>query len=328
MCGDPLNNDLGITLKHRYNTNGSLKPHITVSFSHEGRTLDFGVDTTRSRRKDENPDAFLITHAHGDHHGKSAMLSPDAYASFHTVDALEIRYDREYQGRCFEVGTPVDIHGVRVETYSTRHAIGSSAFYWENEVGARILVTGDVKDYTGLPECDVLITEANYGDPTDPSCQFEDDLDGLRRVVESPGPVALGAYAFGKAQRAVHLLRINGYHDNIAMEERSLALTRQLLEGAEPLSSLNGAGDLIIVPPWDLKKLSWSLDKYVLTGMPVSHYGKIQISDHLDSSGIIGMVRHCSPEMVIFYHPDGGDRTRIMAETIEQDLGIKAIASK
>ena len=193
----------------RVNSRGGLAPHLFVRFdSHL-----FCVDTSRSPKACVQPDAYLITHAHSDHYGKSAMLSPRALASKETARALEIRYDKEYKGRTFSVGESVLIGDVEVKTYPTGHTIGATAFYWETEVGTRILATGDVKDYSHLPRCDFLITEANYGDPWDPSCIFEDDLGGFFEALQSGA--SFGAYAFGKAQRAVALMRAMGYDGEI-----------------------------------------------------------------------------------------------------------------
>ncbi|WP_321429709.1 hypothetical protein [uncultured Methanolobus sp.] len=89
-------------------------------------------------------------------------------------------------------------------------------------MGTRILVTGDVKDASMLPESDLLITEANYGDPGDTTCFFDDDLEGFENAFRDNPSIAFGAYAFGKAQRAVELLRGFGYGGVIEMDEKSL----------------------------------------------------------------------------------------------------------
>ena len=104
------------------------------------------------------------------------MISSNSVCSEKTAIALEIRHDRRYAGSIFRLGDEIDLGRVRVKTFPTEHTAGATAFCWENDVGSRILVTGDIKDASDLPPCDVLITEANYGDPEDPSCHFEDGL--------------------------------------------------------------------------------------------------------------------------------------------------------
>ncbi|WP_340820870.1 MBL fold metallo-hydrolase [Methanolobus sp. WCC4] len=290
------------------NSRGSFKPHLSIKFrSVEGDLVTFSVDTSRTPAKYKQPDAYLITHAHSDHHGKSAMLSERAVCSEKTALALEIRHQRTYAGRTFKVGETIDIKGVKVKTFPNFHTVGSVAFMWENETGVRILVTGDVKDASMLPECDVLITEANYGDPGDTSCYFEDDISGFECAFRDDPSIAFGAYAFGKAQRAVELLRELGYDGVIEMDEQSLSLTRTLLDDAGELDYIgNSCSDCIsIVPPWDLGKLPSHISKYVMTGRSDYRYPAIQISDHLDARGLVDMVKDIDPEFTVVYHPNG-----------------------
>lgn len=301
--------DLGVEPLRRVNSRGGLAPHLFVRFdSHL-----FCVDTSRSPKACVQPDAYLITHAHSDHYGKSAMLSPRALASKETARALEIRYDKEYKGRTFSVGESVLIGDVEVKTYPTGHTIGATAFYWETEVGTRILATGDVKDYSHLPRCDFLITEANYGDPWDPSCIFEDDLGGFFEALQSGA--SFGAYAFGKAQRAVALMRAMGYDGEIGMDSQSLSLTRALMPDAGPLTKANGSGTNVVTP-WNLHQLP-GRNKYFLTGRRDTSYPTIRLSDHLDFRGLMKMFEHISPKEILVYHPEG-ERANLLAHHLQQ----------
>lgn len=300
--------DLGVMVFRVKNSRGSFKPHLSVKFkSVEGDLVTFSIDTTRTPAKYQQPDAYLITHAHSDHNGKSAMLSERAVCSDKTALALEIRHQRKYAGRMFKVGETIDIKGVKVQTFHNFHTVGSTSFMWENELGTKILVTGDVKDASMLPKCDLLITEANYGDPEDTSCYFEDDITGFEDAFKANPSIAFGAYAFGKAQRAVGLLRELGYDGTIEMDDQSLSLTRTLLEDAGELACLGeSCGDCIsVVPPWDLGKLPSHISKYVMTGRSDYRYPAIQISDHLDARGLVEMVKDVDPEFTVVYHPNG-----------------------
>lgn len=240
--------DMGVVIFRRQNESGGVKPHLCIRFkSEDGRLLTFAIDTTRFLSAAAQPDAYLITHAHSDHYGKSAMLSKNSRCSLETAKALEIRYDKTYKGCTFKTGETTDICGVPVRTFDVCHAPGSAAFYWVNDVGTRILVTGDVKDASALPECDILITEASYGDPADLSCYFRDDIAGLHHAVLShigERPIAFGAYEFGKSQKAVSLIRAMGYNGPIAMTEKTILLTAGFLENAGdlvPLDSFSGS---------------------------------------------------------------------------------------
>lgn len=321
--------DLGVLAVRQKNVRGTFKPHLAVKFrSTDGNPRVFSIDSTRVPKKYQQPDAYLITHAHSDHHGKSAMLSDRAVCSDKTALALRIRHDRKYIGSTVGVGAneSIDINGVTVTTYSTGHTVGSTAFYWENEVGTRILVTGDVKDASQLPKCDVLITEANYGDHANSTCHFEDDITGFNNAMEMNGSVAFGAYAFGKAQRAVELIREFGYNGAIEMESKSLALTQNLLENCGELVGLGESGGegMCIVPPWDLGKLPRDIAKYVLTGRDDYYYPAINISDHLDATGLVKMVEGIDPKVAIIYHPNG-DRPAKFAQHLNS-IGIESIS--
>jgi putative mRNA 3-end processing factor len=319
--------DLGVLALRQRNSRGSFKPHVSIRFRDSAGDLRmFSVDTTRTLGKHLQPDAYLITHAHSDHHGKSAMLSPNAVCSEKTAMALEIRHDRKYAGSTFKLGNEIDIQGIKVKTFFTEHTVGATAFYWENEVGTKILVTGDVKNAEKLPSCDVLITEANYGDPADPACFFADDLEGMKCALFENGPVAFGAYEFGKAQRAVELIRGFGYDGTIRMEARTRALTRCMLEDTGKLEGLSprGEDDVFVVAPWELDKLPSNMKKYVLSCRSDYPYPIIKISDHLDACGLENMVRKLSPEVTLVYHP-GGHRPSKFSKHLNS-IGIDAIS--
>ncbi len=311
--------DLGI-LPIRHRTGRGFKPHVSLTFNCEKR-LTFAIDTTNSH---PSPDAYLITHAHSDHHGKSAMLSEKAVCSEETARALEILYGKKYAGRTFKIGETIDICGVDVKTFPTHHTIGSTAFYWQNDVGTGILVTGDVKDAKDMPECDCLVTEANYGDPGDPKCHFQDDIGAFREAVEAYDDIAFGAYAFGKAQRAVKLLRESGFRGEIGMDPVSLALTRGLMQDTGPLVDLDSNCGIRIATPAEIPWLD-SARKFILTGRHDYKIPTINISDHMDVNGLIGMTRKCAPEAVIVYHPGGHRPLKLSAYLNKMGMYARAL---
>ena len=102
--------DLGV-LPIRHRTGKGWKPHVCLNFKAQEK-LSFAVDTTNSRSV--QPDAYLITHAHSDHHGKSAMLSEKAVCSEETAQALEILYGKKYAGKTFRLGDKISINGVEI----------------------------------------------------------------------------------------------------------------------------------------------------------------------------------------------------------------------
>lgn len=314
--------DLGI-LPIRHRTEKGFKPHVSLVFN-AGKRLTFAIDTTNSSGR--NPDAYLITHAHSDHHGKSAMLSKNAVCSEETARALEILYGKKFAGRTFKLGESIEICGVEVKTYPTHHTIGAAAFFWKNEVGTRILVTGDVKDDRDLPGCDCLVTEANYGDPSDPKCHFSDDITSFIEAVEGSESVrtAFGAYSFGKAQRAVKLMRESGYSGTIGMDAVSRSLTEGLMKDAGRISDIDGDCSLCITTPAQIPSLP-SSKKFILTGRQDIKFPTIHISDHMDVNGIIGMVKRLAPSAVITYHPAGHRPVRLAAYLNRNEVYARAL---
>jgi putative mRNA 3-end processing factor len=302
--------DMGFLPIRKKTSNGSYKPHFSLSFMSGGKRMTFGVDTARNGRIKDEGQYFLITHAHSDHYGSSAMLSERALASKMTARALELRHDKYFKGITFEVGETIDVEGVKVRTYDTHHSIGSTAFYWENDLGVRILVTGDVKNIKGLPKCDILVTEATYGHPEDPGCIFQDDLEAFERALDHKS-VGFGAYSFGKAQRAVSLIRSMGLDCPIEMDKSSLWLTKHLLgEDAGEIGDLGKFDSRIcITSPWSLNRLPYNMKKFVLTGQKYYEHQTICISDHLDFNGLRDMVYELDPGFTLVYHPEEGNST-------------------
>ena len=188
--------DMGFLPVRRKSKGGKYKPNLSIAFKANGKLMTFGIDTTRMGRGQDEDQYFMITHAHTDHYGKSAMLSPKVIASING-HRLELRHDQRHQGIRFKLGDTIDIEGVEVKTYPTHHSIGATAFSWVNDQGTRILVTGDIKDYKDLPKCDVLVTEATYGNPQDLGCIFEDDIDAFRAAL-GHDKVSFGAYSSGR----------------------------------------------------------------------------------------------------------------------------------
>jgi putative mRNA 3-end processing factor len=150
--------------------------------------------------------------------------------------------------------------------------------------------------------------EATYGDPGDPSCVFEDDLAAFEAAL-GESRVGFGAYSFGKAQRAVSMIRELGDERPIEMDRSSLMLTRHLLgEEAGEIGRLGEFdGGLCITSPWSLDRLPFGMKKYVLTGQHYYDHPCICISDHIDFNGLKEMVERVDPKLVIVYHPEMGN---------------------
>src|SRR5580693_6498057 len=160
----------------------------------------------------------VITHGHGDHAraGHGAVL-----ATRETLAIMASRYGADFAGATEEAryGRPVTRSGVEVTLVPAGHILGSAQVVL-NWKGLTIVVSGDYKrrrDPTCAPfepvACDVFVSEATFALPVFRHPPDTDEIAKLLKSVEQFPERAhlVGAYALGKAQRIIMLLREAGY---------------------------------------------------------------------------------------------------------------------
>jgi len=173
---------------------------------------DFYIDPVRPVPR------ALITHGHSDHAraGHGSVL-----ATRQTLDIMGLRYGEDFAGSTQEavLGETVHINGVAVTFHPAGHVLGSAQICVEHD-GMRIVASGDYKrqpDATCLPfepiRCDVFITEATFGLPV---FRHPADTHEIAKLIKSTEQFPerahlVGAYALGKAQRVIRLIRDSGY---------------------------------------------------------------------------------------------------------------------
>ena len=220
---------------------------------------DFFIDPVRPVAR------ALVTHAHADHAraGHGAVM-----ATRQTLDIMALRYGPEFtQSRQVAEGA-VQIGAVRVRFHPAGHVLGSAQICVEGP-GGRVVVTGD---YTRTPNaacapwepvpCDILVTEATFALPVfrhpDPEAEIAKLLASVRAFPERAHLV--GAYALGKAQRVIMLLRAAGYEAPIYIHGALAKLCDyHLAEGIalgdlRPATVARGrkgdfAGAIVLAPP-------------------------------------------------------------------------------
>lgn len=228
---------------------------------------DFHVDPVRPVAR------ALVTHAHSDHaragHGH-VMATPE------TLAIMAVRYGEDFAAttQAARLGAPTRIGEVTVTFHPAGHVLGSAQIAIEGRA-CRIVISGDYKrqhDPTCTPfeivPCDVFVTEATFGLPV---FRHPDARAEAGKLVESLGlfpdrPHLLGAYALGKAQRMIALLREAGYDRPIHLHG-ALERLCQFYEarGIElgPLEPVRGmkpkdlAGEIVLCPPGSMADL-WS----------------------------------------------------------------------
>lgn len=218
-------------------------------------------------------DRALITHGHSDHAraGHGAVL-----ATPETLAIMAVRYGESFAGstQAAALGRPIALGDIEVTFHPAGHVLGSAQIAIRAK-SCRIVVSGDYKrqlDPTCTPfeivTCDVFVTEATFGLPV---FRHPDARAEMAKLLESIAlfpdrPHLVGAYALGKAQRVMALLREAGYDEPIHLHGALERLTHFYeSRGIElgPLEPVRGlkpkdlAGRIVLCPPGSLADL-WS----------------------------------------------------------------------
>lgn len=208
----------------------------------------------------------LITHGHADHAraGHEAVM-----ATRETLDIMAIRYGEDFTHARQEakLGEDTSLNGVTVRFEPAGHVLGSAQIRVEWQ-GLRITVSGDYKRladptcaaYQPLP-CDIFISEATFGLPVFRHPAPQAEIGKLfRSLAANPDRThMIGAYALGKAQRVIRLIRDHGYDEPIHIHgslqrlcdyyvSRGIDLGRlEPATGDRPKGDF--AGKIVIAPP-------------------------------------------------------------------------------
>ena len=177
---------------------------------------DFYIDPPRP------VDRAVITHGHADHaragHG-SVLATPE------TLAIMGERYGKDFAGRTqgLAYGETTEVNGVSVRFAPAGHVLGSAQAVLSHR-GLTVVASGDYKRrrdptcalFEPVP-CDVFITEATFALPV---FRHPDDKAEIARLLKSvrqfPERAHLvGAYALGKAQRVIKLIRQAGHNEPI-----------------------------------------------------------------------------------------------------------------
>jgi putative mRNA 3-end processing factor len=228
---------------------------------------DFFIDPVRPVAR------AVVTHGHSDHAraGHGVVLATPA-----TLAIMGERYGADFtqDAQPAPYGQPVERDGVEVTLVPAGHVLGSAQAVVAYK-GLRIVVSGDYKrrrDPTcALFEpvaCDVFVSEATFGLPVFRHPEAASEIGQLLASVRQfPDRAHLvGAYALGKAQRIIRLLREAGHDQTIyvhgAMERlnalyeaHGVALGRLAPATGADKAALKGA--IVVAPPSTLQD-RWS----------------------------------------------------------------------
>ena len=220
---------------------------------------DFYIDPVRPVAR------AVITHGHADHAraGHGAVLA--------TPQTLAIMAERYGEGftqtrQAAAYGATVARDDVEVTLVPAGHVLGSAqaVVRWK---GLTMVVSGDYKRrrdptcaaFEPVP-CDVFITEATFGLPV---FRHPDDAGEITRLLRSVAQFPerthmVGAYALGKAQRVIRLLREGGWDKPIYVHGALERLNRLYEDHGVDLGPLlpatvdkkqDFAGAIVVGPP-------------------------------------------------------------------------------
>ncbi len=285
---------------------------------------DFYVDPVRP------VDRAVITHGHSDHaragHG-SVLATPQ------TLAIMAERYGEDFtaQRQAAAYGAATAIGGVDIRLVPAGHVLGSAqaVIDWR---GVRMVVSGDYKrrrDPTCVgfepTPCHVFISEATFGLPV---FTHPPDSEEVGRLVQSLGQFPdrahlVGAYALGKAQRVIRLLREAGWERPIyvhgALERLNRLYEREgvALGPILPATGLKKdalGGEVVIAPPSAIqdrwaRRFADPVTAFASGWMLVKARARqrgvelpLVISDHADWGELIDTFTELTPEEVWITH--------------------------
>jgi putative mRNA 3-end processing factor len=283
---------------------------------------DFTVDPLRPVSR------AVITHGHGDH---ARGGHENVLATRETLDIMTLRFGPGPKTQAAGYGESFTIGDVKVRLEPAGHILGSAQVVMDFE-GSRIVVSGDYKrrpDPTCPPfvpvPCDVFITEATFALPVFCHPDAREEIDKLLHSLKVfPERTHLvGAYALGKTQRLIMLLRQRGYDRPIYLHGALIEMCALYQRHGVALGPLLPAttatreelrGQIVLCPPGDLKD-RWSrrMEEPVIATasgwMRIRQRAKqggvelpLIISDHADWEELLDTAKELQPGEVWITH--------------------------
>lgn len=303
---------------------------------------------------DENKPLRIVTHAHADHLvglKQSLRNCEKVLMTAATRDLIEVINGSLADGpvETLDYGETVQYGDERVTLVKAEHILGAAQVLVEDAEGSRVAYTGDFRlDGTPVLDCDTLVVEATYGNP---SCRRPFKLDVKELLVSMvekklrDGAVYVFGY-HGKLQEVMQILHSADVSVPFVMPERVFHVSkvceqhgmqlgcltlstakegRELLDQNLPCVAfyhMNSRGHVgldnsrICVSGWEFHSPCRQIgDKEHL----------VALSDHSDFDDLIEYVRRSKPKHVITdnYRVSYGET---LAKEINKRLGIHAVA--
>ena len=311
--------------------------------------LDAYIDPVRPVKR------ALITHGHADH---ARAGHAQVIATSQTLDIMGLRYGSDFTDEAIplDYGQVRDEGDIKISMASAGHVLGSAQIILEYQ-GKRLIAAGDYKrkyDPTVTPfevvPCDVFITEATFGLPVFAHPDPVAEIAKLRKTLElfPQRSCFIGAYALGKAQRVISLLRQSGYHDPIYIhgalralcdyyETQGVALGPLYPMPEKPRGAANKelAGQIIIGPPSAIgspwaNRLPDPIICFASGWMQVKARARqravevpLILSDHADWTDILATIEDVNPAEIWVTH---GNEEALLHYFAQKGRKAKALA--
>jgi putative mRNA 3-end processing factor len=311
-------------------------------------------DSVACDAHDDRRPLRVVTHAHADHLSglrTSVKRCARVLMTKPTRDLIRVIEGSDALAggnvKTLEYGKAMCYGDERITLVKADHIVGAAQVLVEEENGTRVVYTGDFRiDETPVLECDTLVVEATYGDP---SCRRNFGVNVRELLVSMverslrEGAVYIFGY-HGKLQEVMQILHDADVSVPFVMPERVFNMSRvcerhgmrlgcltpsSKYEAREMLNEnlpcvafyhMNMRGTVglgasrICVSGWEFHSACRKVS---------DHEHVIALSDHSDFDGLIEYVRRSKPKCVITDNFRSNGES--LAREINKRLGIKAV---
>ncbi len=279
----------------------------------------------------------VVSHAHADHASPGSI---NVYCTLATQAFMELRYKHKAakQFHCHHFNIPFKIKDVEFHFIPAGHILGSAQILMIYK-GVRYLYSGDIKfqddktvEKTEAINADVLITETTFARPefTHPNA-----LEEIGTIMNIKGPVVIGSYVLGKAQRLNALINENNPQKKVFIHfdiypyhkiyERigKVPLDYNLMQKKE---IRNGVEGIYIVPPltYQSYKIQYPYTFAFASGWDhlQSNQTLLKISDHMDWGEILTYISLVNPKEIWAIH---GEPDKLIKHFALTNVKIKVL---
>jgi putative mRNA 3-end processing factor len=311
-------------------------------------------DSVACDAHDDRRPLRVVTHAHADHLTglrTSVKRCERVLMTKPTRDLIQVIEGSDALAggnvKTLEYGKAMCYGDERITLVKADHIVGAAQVLVEEDNGTRVVYTGDFRiDGTPVLECDTLVVEATYGDP---SCRRNFGVDVRELLVSMverslrEGAVYIFGY-HGKLQEVMQILHDADVSVPFVMPERVFNMSkvcerhgmrlgcltpstqheaREMLNENLPCVAfyhMNMRGTVglnasrICVSGWEFHSACRKIS---------DHEHVIALSDHSDFDGLIEYVRRSKPKRVITDNFRSNGES--LAREINKRLGIKAV---